>query len=350
VVVRANAGQGVTLSTTPGGIVNFVANGCGYDQIASFTASGCLTIADGDPTVYSAEYLVIAGGGGGGKSSTGAGGGGGGAGGYRISYSCACSSSLVLGAGCYSVTIGSGGAGSTGSPSPKGSPGTDSTFSTITSTAGGAGGGYSGYSTAGPDGIGDPGGSGGGAGAPGLDSNPLPGGTGNQPPVSPPQGNSGGALDTSQGVDQPAGAGGGGAGGAGSSNANPTFLKGGVGGAGRTSGITGSCVARGGGGGGGGSYNGGTPIPGPASDGGGAGGSGSVGTAGTANTGGGGGGGGGNCTPYNGGNGGSGIVVVRFPSAVCIAAAPGTNTITNCVGPANDKVATFTVTGTLTVS
>jgi hypothetical protein len=65
---------------------------------------------------------------------------------------------------------------------------------------------------------------------------------------------------------------------------------------------------------------------------------------GTVNTGSGGGGG------NPGGSGGSGIVVVRFPSAACIAAAPGTNTVTTCVGPANDKVATFTVSGTLTVN
>ena len=61
-------------------------------------------------------------------------------------------------------------------------------------------------------------------------------------------------------------------------------------------------------------------------------------------------GGGGTCTPYNGGNGGSGIVVVRLPSEACVSVSPGANTVTSCVGPANDKVATFTVTGTLTVS
>jgi hypothetical protein len=75
-----------------------------------------------------------------------------------------------------------------------------------------------------------------------------------------------------------------------------------------------------------------------------------AGTAGTANTGGGGGGGGHPAgSPAPGGSGGPGFVVVRFPSAACIAAAPGTNTVTTCVGPANDKVATFTVSGTLTV-
>ena len=86
---------------------------------------------------------------------------------------------------------------------------------------------------------------------------------------------------------------------------------------------------------------------------GGAGGGGNGGTpggSGTANTGGGGGGSNFPAPGCSGGAGGSGIVIVRFPSAACIAAAPGTNTVTTCVGPANDKVATFTVSGTLTVS
>ena len=48
--------------------------------------------------------------------------------------------------------------------------------------------------------------------------------------------------------------------------------------------------------------------------------------------------------------GGSGVVIVRVPGCTSISVAPGTNSIATCVGPANDKVATFTVSGTLTIS
>jgi len=76
-----------------------------------------------------------------------------------------------------------------------------------------------------------------------------------------------------------------------------------------------------------------------------------VGAAGTTNTGSGGGGSGfGSPAPTNpglGGAGGSGIVVVRAPNAVTFTAAPGTNTVSP-VGSCT--VATFTVSGTLTVS
>jgi len=330
VVVRANAGQGVTLSTTPGGSVSYVANGCGFDQIASFTASGCLTIADGDPTVYSADYLVVAGGGGGGNGSNSRNGGGG-AGGYRASGygpSPLQGSAEILGVGCYSITVGAGGAAS--------NCGSDSTFSTITSTGGGSGGPATIY--------GEPGGSGGGGGSGHGCSIPNPanyglGGTGNTPPVSPPQGNPGG----NGGSPDPAGGGGGGGATAAGGTTYPTSGPG-LGGAGAPNNITGSCVTYAGGGGG---ANPGSVRPG-GSGGGGAGGNPSTTAgAGIANTGGGGGGAGSGNT---GGAAGSGIVIVRFPSAACIAVAPGTNTVTTCVGPANDKVATFTVTGTLTVS
>ena len=75
---------------------------------------------------------------------------------------------------------------------------------------------------------------------------------------------------------------------------------------------------------------------------------GALGQCGTANTGNGGNGRGNNCGPA--GTGGPGVVIVRFPGSIGASVAPGTNTITSCVGPANDKVATFTVSGTLTVS
>ena len=70
--------------------------------------------------------------------------------------------------------------------------------------------------------------------------------------------------------------------------------------------------------------------------------------AGSANSGGGGGGGGaasGRCA----GAGGSGIVVVRGPSSVTFEVTPGTNSSTTH-SPTGEKIATFTVTGTLTVS
>jgi hypothetical protein len=304
VVVRANAGQGVTLSTTPGGSVSYICSCGSFDQVATFTASGCLTISDGDPNVFSADYLVVAGGGGGGTRYASSGsedGGGGGAGGYRTSgYGPAPlqGSAMIIGAGCYPVTIGAGGAGAT-FPGGNGGCGVDSVFNGITSTGGGRGGTHGGSHS------GQPGGSGGGGTA------NSPGGSGNTPPTSPPQGNNGGQA--------PAGANGGGGGGATGAGGNC-----GPAGAGAPNLITGSCVTY---------ATGGT--------------GGACGAVGGNNTGEGG-DGRGNNNPA--GAGGSGIVVVRFPSAACISVAPGTNTITNCVGPANDKVATFTVTGTLTVS
>ena len=65
-------------------------------------------------------------------------------------------------------------------------------------------------------------------------------------------------------------------------------------------------------------------------------------------------GGGGGAGYYNGapassgGNGGSGRVVVRGPSAFTFSVSPGTNTTTTA--PNGDKVAIFTVSGTLTTT
>jgi hypothetical protein len=57
------------------------------------------------------------------------------------------------------------------------------------------------------------------------------------------------------------------------------------------------------------------------------------------------------CNSNTGGAGGSGIVIVRGPSTAGFSAAPGTNTVTTLPAPAGGcKVATFTVSGTLTVS
>ena len=53
-------------------------------------------------------------------------------------------------------------------------------------------------------------------------------------------------------------------------------------------------------------------------------------------------------SPGDGGIGGSGIVIIRGPSAVTFAVTPGTNSTST--HPGGDKIATFTVSGTLTIS
>jgi len=300
---------------------------CGDYKIHTFTGPGTFTVtcAGNAAGSNSVDYLVVAGGGGAGGDA----GGGGGAGGTRFSDGTASGcytagpaplgdSALPVLAQAYPITVGGGGAATPvpaapgPSPANVGNPGNQSIFSTITSTGGGGGGGHNNcgplYST------GRPGGSGGGA----RSSNPFAqGGSGNTPPVSPPQGNNGGT-----GNPQPdlggGGSGGGGAVCAGQPNQiNPgsgVRDSGGNGGAGVTSCITASPVGYGGGGGGG---AGGSPgaLGGIGTQGGGSGsnspgtpGTG-CGTAGTANTGGGGGGGHDN---VKGQGGGSGIVIIRY--------------------------------------
>ena len=288
----------------------------GNFKIHTFTGPGTFTVAcAGD--IATVDYLVIAGGGGGGSN-----GGGGGAGGYRFSngttsgcYTTAPSPLAPLGdnglpvtAQAYPIVVGSGGVAPSGSPlgGSKGGQGGTSSFSTISSAGGGGGGSQDGGFQ-----IGGNGGSGGGGGQ-ADDPSPCGGysggdnkGTGNTPPVSPPQGNNGGRGST--GGTQ--GAGGGGGAGAVGSNANPTSgssSTGGAGGTGIASCITASPVTRGGGGGGSGAAGQGA---------GGAGGGGAAanpgpGTAGTANTGGG--GGGARTTCHVGGTGGSGVVIIRY--------------------------------------
>jgi len=256
-----------------------------------------------------ASYLVLAGGGGGSGGGASFPGAGAGAGGYRTSYS-ACGSeksggpdnapgtvenTFEISPGPYSIVVGGG-----GSPGPvdnRGTVGSPSSFNGICTTGGGSGGAYNGGPTGFPGGSGgggaaEPGGAPGGSGIP---NQGYPGGS----PGSPPGGGGGGANSAGQGPPSAAGSG-------------------------LTSTITGSPVTRASGGTGGSS---GTPGP--------------------ANSGK---GGNGNTPGGTGGSGGSGIVVVRFPRAACVSVAPCTNTVTSCVGPTNDKVATFTVTGTLTVS
>jgi hypothetical protein len=284
-------------------------------KIHTFTGDSCFAVstigagASGGPSVV--DYLVVAGGGGGAAN------GGGGAGGYRESHSTCVSgpytasplatpTGITVSATTYPITVGGGGtfatrSGATSAGLPGGSP---SAFSTITSAGGGRGGCgcYAGRN----------GGSGGGA------SHCRPVGSGNTPPVSPPQGQNGGPGTGG-------GGGGGGAGGTGSAGGAYPGGNGGAGGTGVTTNITTSPVAYAGGGGGGGcAYA--APNPGGAggSGGGGTGGTSQnpapsvasqSGTAGSANTGGGGGGAGysvNNPTDSNGGSGGSGLVIIRY--------------------------------------
>jgi hypothetical protein len=289
---------------------------CGDFKIHTFTGPGtfCVSYAGSAGGSNTVDYLVVAGGGGGGRGNTASNysSGGGGGGGYRESPGIASGSYTVSPLGVspavalpvsvqpYTVTVGAGGAAAP-SASSAGSNGTNSIFSTITATAGGGGGrGGSPYPGSG-DGIdGNPGGSGGGAGISGTI------GSGNTPPVSPPQGSNGG----SGGGANNAGGGGGGATAVGANASGPSN-SGGPGGAGATSSINGTPTARAGGGGGGS----GIGISPGGSGGGGAGGTGAPGgntpgVAGSTNTGGG--GGGGATDPSTAGAGGSGIVIIRY--------------------------------------
>jgi len=313
-------------STTMYGAEFIVATGgtittSGNFKIHTFTGPGTFTVCSvGNPAgSTTVDYLVVAGGASGGGQIAGGGGGGGArmssgtaSGCYTASPLGACVSALPVSVTGYPITVGAGGA-SVVETGPtihiRGNPGSTSTFSTITSTGGGGGGGNN---SATDDGL--TGGSGGGAGLRG----PAPGGAGNTPPVSPPQGNPGGSLGSPSPTD--GGGGGGGATAAGSgSTGSPPGSTAGAGGAGVTNAIRAACESYAGGGGGGGRTDDGV-SGGPASAGGGRGapypGGPDVrtGEAGTANTGGGGGGGGYNGVPLLGisGAGGSGIVIIRY--------------------------------------
>jgi hypothetical protein len=281
---------------------------CTNYKVHTFTGPGTFEITAGAGPLSKLDYLVIAGGGGGGGRAAA----GGGAGGYRESKTAAvsgCWSASPLVAACSSlgpftvgsipVTVGGGGAGGTPPGERSGVRGSSSIFSTITSTGGGGGGSGQGVTCS-------PGGSGGGGAYNSV------AGTGNTPPVSPPQGQNG---SPTPGVNYNSGGGGG----AGAVGIAATPSGGGAGGAGVTSSINASPVQRAGGGGGS-SFNACNPGSGGA---GGAGGGGSgahassspiQGANGTANTGGGAGAGStgspgsGGC----GGTGGSGVVIIRY--------------------------------------
>ncbi|NBP56380.1 hypothetical protein EBU71_07580 [bacterium] len=289
---------------------------CGNYKTHVFTTSGSFVVscAGNSAGSNSVEYMVVAGGaaGGGDLSSTptpNRGSGGGGAGGYRQNYPSPTTAGLPVTATTYPITVGAGGSANPSNPNA-GSPGSNSIFSTITSAGGGGGGGH-GNPVPGT-GIGNPGLPGGSGGGGFSTCNAF--GTGNTPPVTPPQGNNGGDGRASPFV----GAGGGGAGAAGT-NATPT--QAGPGGVGATIataffgptapsyGTPGPAAGRyfaGGGGGAAGTGGAGGNGCGGAGGGGlGAGGTG-TGVAGTTNTGGGGGSG------RTGASGGSGIVVIRY--------------------------------------
>ena len=294
-------------------------------KIHTFTGDGTFAVSKvGNASGGGAKVsYVVVGGGGAGASGRG---GGGGAGGFRegkVSSDPYTDSPLDAGDGLtvsvqsYPIDVGGGGAGVAGGAGSDvgtvGASGESSTFSTITS----AGGGYGSTSNGTPPGSAANGGSGGGG-----SYNLSTAGSGNTPPVSPPQGQNGGVGVN--GGNAYGGGGGGGAGGTGNAG-QPTANA--DGGNGVASSITGSPVSRAGGGGGAHSAGPGYPGTPSSTGGGGTGGGGAGGTSpgsagpamdgsnGTDNTGGGGGGGAFFGTPYhtgNGGSGGSGVVIIRY--------------------------------------
>jgi hypothetical protein len=330
-IVYSNGTNIIDVGTNPISISEYYAGGANVPSgtsgpEGSIPSSGQISMGvfRGTVKVYSANFLIVAGGASGGKSANnpnGEGAGGGGAGGYRTS-----TQNLTPG-NTITVTVGGGGAretnsntiGNVGSASSISSP----AITNISSTAGGYGGTFN---TGGGSG-----GSGGGGGS---------GPTGNQPagPGIPRgagtagQGNNGG-----NGAQRGYAGGGGGAGGAGA-NANSSPDDPGNGGAGAASSISGPSVTRAGGGGGGGNALGSSG----GSGGGGAGGNGGNGGDATANTGSGGGGG---AKTGFGGAGGSGTVIIRVPTANY----PGTRTGSPVVTTSgSDTILSFTGSGSYT--
>mgnify|MGYP003134830412 CR=1 FL=1 len=288
---------------------------CGNFKTHVFTSPGTFTVSSvGNPSGGgdTVDYLVIAGGGSGGFD----GGGGGGGGGFRVSNSASSglsapsmsplvtTTALTVTATGFPITIGAGG---TCKPSTGVAPsGSASTFSSITSAGGG--GGSPGGPTCRPAGNG---GSGGGTDR-GGDSAPQVG-SGNTPPVSPPQGSpgnfhpgaiggGGGGADPSGAAPQPGNSGNGGTG----SFVSTTFF----GTSAPSFGTTGPSCGRYFSGGGAGGTN---PSSISGTKTGGSGGGGNVGTSASANTGGGGGAGeASGPISQTGKSGGSGIIAIRY--------------------------------------
>ena len=302
------------ISASVSGACNTLATVDTNYKVATFVGPGTFTVCSvGNPLgSTTVDYLVV-GGGGAGPSSGGGDGitGGGGGGGFRFYANPTTNpqsgpgsplngpAAIPVSVQGYTIVVGGGGPRGSG---PGGwTPGVASSGLGITSAGGGRGG------RGDPTANGQTGGSGGGG------SNTGSAGAGNTPPVSPSQGNPGGAGSNPYAT-------GGGGGGAIVAAVPITGPRQGIGGAG--GGLTGfgtSGQSSGGqyyfSGGGGGAYNGPTPAPGAAGGigGGGSGGySNACGNAGTANTGGGGGGASDYPGGNGGGNGGSGIVIIRY--------------------------------------
>ena len=231
----ADVGADALFITASGGNAT-VTNGDFKTHI--FTGPGTFTVscagnACGSNTV---DYFVVAGGGGGGRDNYPIGrvGAGGGAGGFRLSNSVGClpapsmsplsnPTGLPVTATGYPITVGAGGAGAECGGCYGGQKGSNSVFtgsSTITSAGGGGGMGHS------PSGESPNANTLGGSGG-GTQNNPSPTlGAGNQPPVSPPQGNPSGNYSANPGYY------GGGGGGAGAVGGNAPPSQGGDGGVG----------------------------------------------------------------------------------------------------------------------
>ncbi|MCK9528035.1 MAG: hypothetical protein M0Q23_05185 [Syntrophales bacterium] len=269
--------------------------------VHEYTTVGGASFQRPHPDIQDVEYLVVGGGGGGAgmapAGSFGAGGGGG-AGGM-------VEGAMRIDDTIYPITVGFGGAGGSRIGTADGGTGKDGCDSRLGSRVA-VGGGGGGTFTTGPT-MGNPGRPGGSGGGGGLRSG-VPGGASTQ--TSPAGGRGYGHDGGSSGPSGSAVCGiydnhaGGGGGGAGTSGSHGGVCRGGSGGDGRLSPVTGTMLAGGGGGAGysgcgfGGSGGGGD---GAMRDGG----DGMAGTAGS-------GGGGGGSSSGNGGDGGSGIVVIRY--------------------------------------
>ena len=337
---QSEASELVLYVTATGGTITT----SGDFRIHTFTGPGtfCVSCAGNAAGSSTVEYIVAAGGGGSpeaigpanGNAEFSYSGGGGGAGGFRFASPSlapatypakplAAPAGLAVPATSYSIVVGGGGAKGQRTGSSYGLNGSNSSFSSITST-GGARGGAGGVPGAaiGPNGPGGSGGSGGGTGSRPPACFSI--GSGNAPPVSPPQGNNGGGGTYDSFT---AAGGGGGAMAVGGNGASPPTLgqgQGGNGGVGAglpnafgTSGESSGGYYYFSGGAGGGAQdssaggNGTNSIGGLGGGAGGKSGSSSA-DSGTVNTGGGGGGAGAQGGPNNGGAGGSGIVIIRY--------------------------------------
>ncbi len=240
----------------------------------TYISGGGVTSWDVPFGVSQIEYLVVGGGGGGGAY-----GGGGGAGGMRFN----APGTFLTVSGTLGVVVGAGGAGGL-SQGSRGTNGNDSILGPITSSGGGGGAGQ--YQTPG---------SSGGSGGGGSYGTTTPG-NGNIGGFTPSEGNNGGSGTNYEG---------GGGGGAGQVGGNAIVSsRGGLGGNGLESSITGAAIYYAGGGAGGSGYYG------SGTTGGLGGGGNSDGGEGTNNLGG---GGGGTGYPGNvGGKGGSGVIIIRY--------------------------------------